>query len=247
MRIYRIKAVLSIAIIALYGLASSLIGDAHHLVRRVNLEEMSVMADRVFVGRCLSVVETEEEIAGGILPVTLYTFEIERAIKGRVSKQLTVKHLGHASRPAKGGRLTMHGRAVSTKTFLHGMNPYKEGDRVMLFLNADSARGTSPVGLYQGAFFITRMPSGQELAQNSINNLGLFTAPYTGLGVKPDDARVVFPDRDQPLSIQAVESVTRRRGALPLDSLVEIVEQIVSAHGGEKGVITGGQKGGLLK
>lgn len=242
----RIKAMLSMAIIALYGLASPG-GDAHHLVRRVNLYEMTVLADRVFVGRCLSVEETEEEIAGGILPVTRYTFEIERAIKGRVSKQIIVKHLGHASRPAKGGGLTMHGRAVSTKTFLHGMNPYKEGDRVMLFLNADSPRGTSPVGLYQGAFFITRMPSGQELAQNSINNLGLFTAPYTGFGVKPDDARVIFPDRDQPIANQKFHSLASRRGALPLDALIELVEEMIAAHGDEKGVITGGQKGGLLK
>ncbi len=235
------------ASIAIYCLASPPVGDAHHLVRRVNLAEMTVMADRVFIGHCLSVEETEEEIAGGILPVTRYTFEVERALKGRVPKQLTIKYLGHASRPGKGGRLTMHGRAVSPKTFLHGMNPYKEGDRVMLFLNADSARGTSPVGLYQGAFFITRMPSGQELAQNSINNLGLFTALYTGLGVKAGDARVIFPENDQPIAVERFHSLATRRGALPLDSLLGLVEEIINAHGVERGTITGGQKGGLLK
>ena len=241
----RIKAMFSMAIIALYCLASPS-SDAHHLVRRVNLAEMTVLADRVFVGRCLSVEETEEEIAGGILPVTRYTFEVERAIKGRVPRQLTIKYLGHAT-PAKGGKLTMHGRPVSTKTFLHGMNPYKEGDRVMLFLNAETPQGTSPVGLYQGAFFITRMPSGQELAQNSINNLGLFTAPYTGFGVKPDEARVIFPDNDQPIAVEKFHSLASRRGALPLDSLIELTEEIITAHGGERGVITGTQKGGLLK
>jgi hypothetical protein len=207
---------------------------------------MTVLADRVFVGRCLSVEETEEEIAGGPLPVTRYTFEVERAVKGRIPRQITIKYLGHAT-PIKGGKITMHGRPVSTKTFLHGMNSYKEGDRVMLFLNADSPRGTSPVGLYQGAFFITRMPSGQELAQNSINNLGLFTAPYTGFGVKPEEARIIFPDNDQPIAIEKFHSLASRRGALPLDALIELTEDIITAHGGERGVITGTQKGGLLK
>ena len=92
----RIKA-MTMAVIALCCLASPPVGDAHHLVRRVNLTEMTVLADRVFVGRCLSVEETEEEIAGGILPVTRYTFEVERAIKGRIPKQITIKYLGHAT------------------------------------------------------------------------------------------------------------------------------------------------------
>ncbi|MEW6207892.1 MAG: hypothetical protein AB1631_05965 [Acidobacteriota bacterium] len=245
MRTHRIKAMTAIIVIALYGLALPPAGDAHHLVRRVNLAEMTVLAEHVFVGRCLSVEETEEEIAGGILPITRYTFEVERAIKGRLPRQVTIRYLGHAS-PAKGGGRTMHGRPVSPKTFLHGMSPYREGDRLMLFLNADSVRGTTPVGLYQGAFFIKRMPSGQELAQNSINNLGLFTAPYTGFGLKSEDARVIFPENDQPIAMEKYHSLASRRGALPLDALIEIAEQVISAHGGERGVITG-ERGGLLK
>jgi hypothetical protein len=245
MRTYRIKAMTAIILIALCTLALPPAGDAHHLVRRVNLAEMTMLAERVFVGRCLSVEEREEEIAGGILPVTHYTFEVERAIKGRFKRQVTIRYLGHAS-PVKGEGRTMHGRAVSPNTFPHGMSPYRVGDRLMLFLNADSVRGTTPVGLYQGAFFITRMPSGQELAQNSINNLGLFTAPYTGFGIKSQDARVIFPENDQPISIEKFHSLSSRRGALPLDALIEIAQEVISVHGGERGVITDG-KGGALK
>ena len=58
------------------------------------------------------------------------------------------------------------------------MSEYRVGDRVLLFLIPDYLDGkvTYPVGLYQGAFYVSTMPSGQELARNSINNLDLFTA-----------------------------------------------------------------------
>src|SRR5688500_4111175 len=76
--------------------------DAHHAVLRFNLEEMTVASDRVFVGRCIGVEETEEDIAQGSMPVTLYTFEVERAIKGHLPKQLTFRQLGHPARRALG-------------------------------------------------------------------------------------------------------------------------------------------------
>ena len=92
------KAMIQLSLIALFALASILPIRAHHAVLRVNLEEMTTMADRIFVGRCASVEETEEFIAGGMLPVTLYTFEVERPVKGRVTSALTIRHLGHAPR-----------------------------------------------------------------------------------------------------------------------------------------------------
>jgi hypothetical protein len=237
-----IGAAISVSLVSLFILVSVNPIGAHHAVRRVNLEEMTVMADRIFIGRCQSIEETEEAIAGGRFPVTRYTFEVERAVKGRIPRQLTVKHVGHAPRRAsgKGGQITMHGRVVTSKSFLHGMNPYRMGERMLLFLNPDSPKGktTSPVGLYQGAFFIRRMPSGLELAHNSINNLGLFSTPYTGLGVKENEAQMIFTEGDRAMD-QRVESLVHRRGALPLDQLIEVVERIVTAHRGQKGMITG--------
>lgn len=146
----------------------------------------------------------------------------------------------------------MHGQVVSTTEFIHGMAAYTVGDRALLFLIPDYMGGkfTYPVGLDQGAFFVSEMPSGSQLLRNSINNQGLFTAPYNNWRMKREDARIVFPERDEPLaqtqsggiSTQAVsadtETLTRKRGALPLDAFLEVVESIVAAHGNEKGVIT---------
>src|SRR5215813_3166763 len=45
---------------------------AHHAVLRSNLEEMTVAADRVFLGKCIAVQETDRMIAQGMMAVTDY-------------------------------------------------------------------------------------------------------------------------------------------------------------------------------
>lgn len=225
---------------------------AHHAVLRFNLEEMEATADRIFMGRCLFVEKTEEFAAGGMMPVTHYVFEVESALKGRFQKKLRFSQLGHPATPAKskGNDITMHGQVVSTAEYIHGMSAYAVGERVVLFLipNYMGGKFTYPVGLDQGAFFVSEMPSGNRLLRNSVNNQGLFSAPYNNWKMKSDEARVVFPDRDEPLagsgggiSTQAVNAdratLTRKRGALPLEAFLEVVESIVAAHGNQKGVI----------
>ena len=253
-RLIRMPA--SLALVALILIGATRTIDAHHAVLRFNLEEMTATADRIFVGRCLAVEETEELIAQGQMPVTRYTFEIERAVKGKLPRQLTFRQLGHPAHRAlgKGGELTMHGRTVSPDTFIHGMSAYNIGDRVLLFLIPDylGGKATYPVGLYQGAFFVSQMPSGQALARNSINNLGLFTAPYNGTAMSAANAKLIFPDRDNPLteaqglSVKG-QSLANKRGSLPLDDLLELVERINLAHGGEKGAIVLSSKGGAIR
>ena len=238
----------SIAVVALILVSLVQQGTAHHAVLRFNLEEMVATADRVFIGVCVGAEDTTQFIAGGDLAVTRYTFDLERAIKGKLPRRLTFTQLGHRSQPAtgKGGQITMHGRVVTPDT-IHGMGEYNVGDRMVLFLIPNYLGGsvTYPVGADQGAFKISRMPSGQELVRNNVNNLGLFTTAYNGYRMKETEAKMIFPDRDEPLAnFQAQglsaqsETLVRKRGALPLDSFVGLVEQIVAAHGEQKGSIT---------
>ncbi len=249
MSIRWIRIIFSLALVAMAVAGAVFKTDAHHAVLRFNLEEMTVASDRVFIGRCVSVEETEEEIAQGKMPVTLYTFEVERAIKGRLPKQFTFRQLGHPARRAlgKGGEITMHGRKATPTAFFHGMSEYGIGDQMVLFLIPDYMGGkvTYPVGLYQGAFDVTQMPSGQQMVRNSINNLGLFTSPYNGTRMREADAKVIFPERGvvgSSLSQQS-QSLVGKRGALPLGEFIRMVEQIVVSHGGERGSITEGQRG----
>src|SRR5689334_13557494 len=71
---------------------------AHHAVLQFNLEEMVATADKVFVGKCTNIKETEEMIAQGMMPVTYYTFSISEKIKGDIPQTFTFKQLGHQPR-----------------------------------------------------------------------------------------------------------------------------------------------------
>jgi hypothetical protein len=210
---------------------------AHHEVLRFNLEEMEATADRVFVGRCAAIDTAREAIAQGHLPVTHYTFDVEQVLKGDVPAKLTFTQLGHPPRPAFKGEPSSHGLAVSGGIALHGAADYTVGDRLLMFLIPNYQNGllTYPVGLDQGAFLIERDDSGELVARNNLNNLGLFTAPYNGTRMASADARVIRPDEAQTLARSAPLSSAARaladaRGALPLAPLLELVRQIRAAH-----------------
>ncbi|MGH9822706.1 MAG: hypothetical protein ACREDR_05580 [Blastocatellia bacterium] len=229
----------------------SSIGQAHHMVVRCNLEEMTQQADRIFLGRCISVNETERQMAGGTMPLTDYTFQVERVIKGKLPSIYTFTQLGHPPRlvKPKAGDATMHGQVVTAATMLHGATSYNVGDEVMLFLvpNFLGGKVTQPVGLYQGAFYRTKMPSGQELLRNSINNAGLFTSPYVGSALTKEQARVVFPEKGEISNVPGVDTqaLLEKRGSLPVESVVALVSQIHAAHGGKPGAIVSAGKGVL--
>jgi len=234
----------------LVAVAAVHVGDrpvlGHHMVVRCNLEEMTQRADRIFLGQCIKVNETYRHIAQGNLPVTDYTFKVESVLKGKLPAVYTFSQLGHPARltKPKPGDLTMHGQIVGPATMLHGAATYYVGDSLLLFLVPNYLDGTitAPVGAYQGAFFRSTMPSGQELVRNQINNSGLFTADYNGSDFTADRARVIFPDHDTPIaSILTgvdIQSIVHKRGPLPLSSLVALVKQINVAHGGQAGSIT---------
>jgi hypothetical protein len=232
--------------------AGSTLLEAHHAVMRFNLEEMVMSADRAFVGQCLSIEEGRESIAGGNLPVTRYTFAVDQVIKGELPATFTFTQLGYRLRQAtKSGTVTMHGMTVRPGLSIHGMSDYEVGDRVLLLLvpNYQKGRLTYPVGLDQGAFRISRLETGEEVASNGLNNLGLFTAPFTGTALSPSDARVVTPDTPEPLALSKslsddARSLSDRRGALPLPALVELIDQIRAAHGQAKGILRSDAKGG---
>lgn len=252
-RSIRIFLALAVVAFAVFSVVRTI--DAHHAVLRFNLEEMTVTAERIFVGRCVSVEETEEMIGQGMMPVTRYTFEVERALKGELPEVVTFTQLGHPARRAvgKGGVPSREKTAFNPNSLFHGSREYKVGERSVLFLIKEYSSGkvTRPVGLYQGIFEVSRMPSGREVVRNSINNNGLFTAPYNGTRMKESDARIIFPERESPVEDRSNvglqgRALASKRGALPLDEFLGFVERIVDVHGGRKGVIVkAAGKGGV--
>jgi hypothetical protein len=225
--------------------------DAHHAVLRFNLEEMTMTADRIFVGTCVGIEPTREAIAGGNLAVTRYTFNVEEVLKGDLPATLTYTQLGHPARVAVKGEPSSHGQAIQRGLTLHGAPDFGVGDRLMIFLTPayQNGRLTYPVGLDQGAFHVETDGTGQALARNDMNNLGLFTAPFNGTRVNGGEGKVVRPDDADTISksarlSDAARSLAERRGALPLGALEELVVRIHEEHGGSKGKIVGDGKGG---
>ena len=225
--------------------------DAHHAVLRFNLEEMTLTADRVFVGTCVGIDPTRELIAGGNLSVTRYTFDVEQVLKGELPARFTFTQLGHPARAALKGELSSHGQAVQRGLTLHGAADFSVGDRLMMFLipNYQNDRLTYPVGLDQGAFRLETDAAGELVARNDLNNLGLFTAPFNGTRIGGGEGKVVRPDDTDTISkaarlSDAARSLSDKRGALPLGPLEELVIRIHEEHGGSKGKIVSDGKGG---
>ena len=154
------KLLVAISLSSLF-LGQSLPSSAQHLVTLTyNLEQMVGGADRIFVGKVIGVTEDYIHAAGGNLPVTVYTFEVDEVLRGSIGKTLTIKQVGHHSNPS-----SFVGQSVPE---------YKEGSVVMLFLHADSQYGlTSPVGLGQGAFLVKMDGPIKVSVRNSRGNRGL--------------------------------------------------------------------------
>ncbi len=122
-----------------------------------NLEQMCERADRIFVGKVMSVQEEYISAAGGTLPVTVYSFEVEETFKGSVGSTLMIRQVGHRSDPSS--------------LFGKGLPVYDKGQVLMLFLHGDSQIGlTSPVGLGQGAFRVKMDGPSKVSVRNSRGN-----------------------------------------------------------------------------
>ncbi len=167
--------------------ALPLLAGPHIVTLTYNLEQMVAAADRIFVGKVIDATEDYVSAAGGDLPVTVYTFEVEEVLSGVIEDTLTIRQIGHQSDP-----------------FGQGMPRYEVGKTVMLFLHADSQYGlTSPVGLGQGAFQVKMDGPVKVSVSNSRRNRGLlkgsaridalFQAEFPGVRYPPKAVKGDLP------------------------------------------------------
>ena len=172
---------------ALPSFAGGTQAGTHFLTLTYNLEQMVAAADRIFVGTVIDATEDYISAAGGDLPVTVYTFEVEEVLSGVIGDTVTIRQIGHLSDP-----------------FGQGMPRYEVGKTVMLFLHADSQYGlTSPVGLGQGAFQVKMDGPVKVSVSNSRQNRGLlkgsaridalFHAEFPGVRYPPEAVKGDLP------------------------------------------------------
>jgi hypothetical protein len=97
-------------------------------VRPVNLEEMTLRADRIFAGRCIGVEVVHEATSSGAGDIAQVTFRVDRAVKGSLGEDVVLKVTSGDD-----------GRGGGTS----GVPSFRPGDEVVLFLYGESALGLS--------------------------------------------------------------------------------------------------------
>ena len=143
------------ALVVLLSLHAGLV-DASQ-VRPLNLEQMTARAATIFWGRCTQVTMTRDAETG--LPVTEVTYQVQRSVKGRSARTLTVRTLG-LEMPMNSGPLD-------------GLVP-QSGEEVVLFLYGENHRGlTSTVGRGLGRFSVVLDKDGRKRAVNGARNRNL--------------------------------------------------------------------------
>lgn len=173
---------------------------ATKLVHR-NLAELSTLADRIFIGVCLSVETKAITLEGQALLVMEYTFDISQAIKGVAENTLVFRQFG----PASGV-----GSVI-------GMPSYQQGKNYMLFLGKDSEYGlTSPIGFGQGAFLVFTNTNGTTQALNTFGNRGLFRRMN----------EVVPLAKRSSMSLAEQKMMEKTAGPLEVGNLVSLVNKL---------------------
>ena len=164
-------------------------------VERINLFEMVRAADRIFWGRCLEAESGQEPSTG--LPVTTYTFEVLRGLKGAQAKE-SVRFRQLSGGPAGG---------------IRGLPEFSPGQELLLFLYPDSRLGlTSPVGLAQGMFRVGKGGRGGQAVLNRVGNANLLhrasSTQIRGSTLSAEEQAALRPGA--PISLDRFESVVRR-------------------------------------
>lgn len=178
-----------IVILVLLSVACTISGLATTVLKKVNVEDLTADAQRIFYGKCIAA-DSGRDTNG--LPCAIYTFEVTRTLKGDADRRIRIKQFG-VTRALNDG----------TVTHVEGMPQYLVGESYLLFLSEESSLGfTSPQGLGQGAFRSFRDPQTQRIAvENGSKNRSLFnnlrreiSGPAREFMMNRDEERPLFLD-----------------------------------------------------
>lgn len=195
---------LSIISLLLAGEASAL------TVLQLNLEQLTALAEKIFVGKCLSV-KSETDEAGR--PVQYITFEVSEMLKGEPAETITFKQIGYS---------------LSEETNLEGITVqgvfqevprYEAGEEAVIFLSGESRLGfTAPVGLWQGKFLVKSADSGEKKVVNGMENRGLFV----GWNKSPKFKSMAISSREKAL-------LKVNGGQLPYSDFISLVKKLAAS------------------
>ncbi len=140
-------------------------------VRQFNLAELTVRAQRIYVGTVMSATEGSVALGSAQLPSVTYQLRVEEDLRGEstVTKGVRVAEIRMMGKQQ--GVRHGHLRSVSA---LPQMPTLTIGDTYMVFATTPSSVGLSTmVGLGQGSFRVWGKGD-ERMAVNEVNNVGLF-------------------------------------------------------------------------
>jgi hypothetical protein len=151
------------------------------VLKPMNLEELTLKADRIFSGTVTAVEKGRVAIGGGTLPTVTYRIAVDRALAGipdtGVGTVTEIRMIGDLEEVRRDDRVR-----VRTRPPRPDIAP---GERYLFFVTAPGPAGlSSTVGLGQGCFRVTGEPADED-AVNQFGNAGLFR----GMSGSATDAR----------------------------------------------------------
>lgn len=165
------------------------------------LDQLVHQASTIVRGRVVSVIVGPHPQLKNLTTVSV-TLQVETNLKGQTGKQLTFRQFVWDIRDQR--------QALG----------FSRGQEVLLLLNPVSPYGlTSPAGLEQGRFMISRDIQGNLVATNGFGNAGLFA-----------DLPAQLKQRGMKLSARTTALVaSHQQGPVPLDQLEEVIQQLTGA------------------
>jgi hypothetical protein len=187
---------------------------AHALtVLQLNLEQLTGLSEKVFVGRCVGV--TQEKDAKG-RTIQKVTFDVIQTLKGEPESQVTFRQLGFIEGAAGLEALQMPSD-VQVQSLDRDLPHYQVGEESIVFLSAPGGSGiTAPVGLGQGKFAVTET-GGAKTVTNDAGNRGLFIGAEKSSRIKT-------------LSLTSADKSLMKTngGAMPYDAFVSLVKKLAT-------------------
>ncbi len=179
------------------------------LVLGLNLEQLTGLAEKVFVGKCTSV---KNETDSGGRQVQEVSFQVQEMLKGVPSETVTFRQLAPATEevfPNADGTVTVQG-------LFRELPAYKVGEEAVIFLSEESRMGlTAPVGLLQGKFRIESSGAETKTVINGAGNKGLFV--NSNKSPKFKAMNLTAPQK---------ELLKAKSGAIPYGDFVNLVKAL---------------------
>ena len=143
-------------------------------VAQMNLEQLVVRSESVFVGQVVGMSESRIAMGGGHVPAVTYRFRVSESFKGQVKVE-------------KGVRIAEVKMLGTLKQVLSGQHPIQEfpvlrkgSEYLMIVAPAGPTGLTATMGLGQGCFTFEGKPEA-KVAVNFVDNAGLFANMNVGL------------------------------------------------------------------